>query len=174
MNYMIQRLSKISQFFLILVLMTGWIFSGWQPILQNPRISPKIQGVQAEMASILSPLSNPNVSYSRTPSGSNVTGAVSISVLVDSFNNFGLIDLRYWRVEFRNATGTTEGTGGNFYSEIVPTLELSREFVIPLPPGDYTDIVFLGCTAIENCNDNDADINMYLEYNGGNTIFIKK
>ncbi len=31
MNYMIKRLSKISQLFLILILITGWIFPDWPP-----------------------------------------------------------------------------------------------------------------------------------------------
>lgn len=36
-------MSKILKSFLIALLITAWIFSGWPQIWQNPRIPPKIQ-----------------------------------------------------------------------------------------------------------------------------------
>mgnify|MGYP001605653775 CR=1 FL=1 len=35
MNYMTKQLSKISKFFLLTVLISGWIFSGWPPTLSR-------------------------------------------------------------------------------------------------------------------------------------------
>jgi len=38
MNYMIKRFLKISKFFLAVVLISGWIFSGWPQIWETPAI----------------------------------------------------------------------------------------------------------------------------------------
>jgi hypothetical protein len=150
------KIFKVAIFLPIFVLMIALIFSGWPQIFNFPL------GVQKAQAAI---------TFNRTAGGSIITSPVSISVSADNFFGLGVVDFRYWRVEVRNAIGTAESVGGNFYSEIVPISELSRNFVISLPPDNYTDIVLLGCTSIENCNDSDAEINTYLEYNGGNTIF---
>src|SRR3989338_4360127 len=40
---------KISRLFLVTILVFSWIFSGWPPIWQNPRIPPKIQKVLAAL-----------------------------------------------------------------------------------------------------------------------------
>ncbi len=42
-----RKLAEISKFLLILLLVTGWLFSGFPKIWQNPRITPEIQKVQA-------------------------------------------------------------------------------------------------------------------------------
>ena len=38
---------KVSRFFLVTILIFSWIFSGWPPIWQNPRIPPNIESVFA-------------------------------------------------------------------------------------------------------------------------------
>ena len=43
----IKNISKILKYFLVFVLITGWIFSGWPQIWQNPPFPPKIQEAQA-------------------------------------------------------------------------------------------------------------------------------
>jgi len=37
------KIIKTSQFLLVFVLISGWIFSGWPQVWQNPRIPPKVQ-----------------------------------------------------------------------------------------------------------------------------------
>ncbi|MFH0955993.1 MAG: hypothetical protein V1801_02160 [Candidatus Falkowbacteria bacterium] len=44
---MTKRLSKISKFFLAVVLIFAWLFSGWPPIWQNPHFPPEIQEAKA-------------------------------------------------------------------------------------------------------------------------------
>jgi hypothetical protein len=39
---MIKQLPKISKFFLAVVLISGWFFSGWPQIWQNPPTLPAI------------------------------------------------------------------------------------------------------------------------------------
>ena len=48
-----KKIAKISKFLLILFLITGWIFSGWPRIWQNPKIPPKVQEARAAELSTL-------------------------------------------------------------------------------------------------------------------------
>jgi len=47
------KFSKISQFFLIFVLITAWLFSGFPQIWQKPRIPPEIQVARAALFTTL-------------------------------------------------------------------------------------------------------------------------
>jgi len=38
---------KIGRFLLVFVIISGWMFSGWPQIWQNPPFPPKIQKAQA-------------------------------------------------------------------------------------------------------------------------------
>ena len=47
LNLRKNKVSKISRFLLVFVLITGWIFSGWPQVLENLEFPPKIQEAQA-------------------------------------------------------------------------------------------------------------------------------
>lgn len=51
------KFKRISKFLLILLLVFGWIFSGWPTIWQNPRIPPEIQKALAAQVTIDSTVS---------------------------------------------------------------------------------------------------------------------
>ena len=46
---------KISRFFLVTILIFAWIFSGWPPIWQSPRIPPGIQEARAALPTFVAP-----------------------------------------------------------------------------------------------------------------------
>ena len=50
---MSKKLTTILKFSLVLILITGWIFSGWPRIWNNPRIPPEVQEAQAALLTIL-------------------------------------------------------------------------------------------------------------------------
>ena len=70
---MSKKLTTILKFSLVLILITGWIFSGWPRIWNNPRIPPEVQEAQA--ATIINV--SPNAKHANDTSGeaiSEITG----------------------------------------------------------------------------------------------------
>jgi len=47
MDYTTKQLLKISRFFLVIILVSGWVFYGWPQIWDNPPFPPKIEKTQA-------------------------------------------------------------------------------------------------------------------------------
>ncbi len=135
---MLKRLSNISQLFLILVLITGWIFSGWPQIFSFP---PKIQKVQAART------------FELTPSGASASSPVSINLSVaypddliydGSARSVGLtleplLNMKWWGIVVHTETD-------NFISQCVPTASPLPTAIFNLAAGDYKTEISLAET----------------------------
>ena len=110
------------------------------------------QNLQSKTASILSQQSNSvsYSSYSRTPNGPSVTGPVSISVSVDSFDDFEFIeDFKYWGIYLIG--GTPQQPKDLMVSECIPNTTLSYNFYLDVPPGDVLEVGIIANDNLENC-----------------------
>jgi hypothetical protein len=130
---------------------------------------------QSKTASILSQLPNPNVSYSsysRTPSGPNITGPVSISVSVDSFDDFGFGNgcglnsqsCDFWSVRVTNSDND------QFSSGCVSKETLSHTFTFDLPVGSYIEVMAYAGHTQESCGQG-GEMSKFLEGNSSEKIF---
>jgi len=140
---------KIFKFLIILFIITGWIYSSFPQIWQNPPVPPEIQEAQAA------------ITFERTLSEASILPAVSIGVSVifpdDLIYNGSpcstspcpigsvgltrepLLNMKWWGIVVDNETD-------NFVSECVST-------ALPLPaanfnlgPGDYKTEISLAET----------------------------
>ena len=130
---------------------------------------------QSKTASISFQLSSPNVSYSsynRTPSGSSIMGPVSISVSVDSFDDFGFSSgcglnsqsCDFWGIRVTNFDNNP------FNSKCVSKETLSHTFAFDLPEGSYIEVMaYVGHTQ-ESC-ERGGEMSKFLEGDSSKEIF---
>src|SRR3989338_3333109 len=133
------------------------------------------QTLQSKTASVSSQLLSPNVfynSYSRTPSGSSVTGPVSISVSVDSFEDFGFgngCGLNSQSCDFWGVRATYFDND-HFNSECVSNEILSHTFAFDLPAGSYIEIMAYAGHTQESC-ERGGEMSKFLEGDSLKKIF---
>ncbi len=130
------------------------------------------QTFQSKTASILSQLSNHDVSYSRTPSGSSITGPVSISVSVDSLDDLGIgsgcglnsQSCDFWGVRVTNSDNDS------FNSECVSNETLSHTFTFDLPAASYIEVMAYAGHTQESCGQG-GEMSNFLERDNSEKIF---
>ena len=130
---------------------------------------------QSKTASISSQLPSSNVfysSYSRTPNGSRITGPVSISVSVDSFDDFGFnsgCGLNSQSCDFWGVR-VTDFDNKSFNSKCVSNETLSHTFTFDLPAGSYIEIMAYAGHTQESC-ERGGEMSKFLEGNNSGEIF---
>lgn len=87
------KIKKLLTFFTVLLLIAGWLFSGWPQIWQNPQIPSKIKEVKADVATN-SPTTttgswvNPNNAYTDGSGYANITSGSPSAT--QTYSNYGL------------------------------------------------------------------------------------
>ena len=129
---------------------------------------------QSKTASILSQQSNSVFysSYNRIPGGSNISGPVSISVSVDSFDDFGFNNgcglnsqsCDFWGVRVTNFDNKS------FNSKCVSKETLSHTFAFDLPEGSYIEVMAYAGHTQESC-EKGGEMSKFLEGNSSKEIF---
>lgn len=128
---MIGQLRKI----LIFIVIFGWIFSGWLPIWQNPRIPP---GIQKTLAAII---------LERTPSEANINSPVAfyVSATFSEFTTNFNGNEKWWNLAVYDDKNT-------YTSECFPTTEpLPNSIIFNLPPSDYVAVEIGAAVEKSNC-----------------------
>ena len=129
---------------------------------------------QPETAAILSQQSNfvSYSSYNRTLNSSNTDGPISISVSVDSFDDFGFNNgcglnsqsCDFWGIR------VTDFDNKSFNSKCVSNETLSHTFTFDLPAGSYIEVMAYAGHTQESC-ERGGEMSKFLEGNNSGEIF---
>lgn len=154
------KLSKTPKFLLMLVLITSWIFSGWPPIWQNPRI---FLGAERALAATI---------YQRTPNRTSITSGLSFTVSMDEYIGVGYDSgcnlgtatktyyqgTPYWGLAFLNKDRS------DFIAisdELVPASTLSHTFIKNFPAKTEIGEVIFICAETPAISFNDWYLTQY-------------
>ena len=120
---------KTLKFLIIFLVITGWIFSGWPPIWQNPPIPPKIQKAQAANTLIRQEI-NITDKYLGSASGAYATSSEIIQIDTSQYTSP--------TYNFEAVASTTSSVASNIYLKNATTFATVATIAVPTLTTSYT------------------------------------